>query len=91
MMYGLFCELFFLGGRQGRRGFGQRKSECVTILCHINIPVRISSQSACGPAGSEVMEILMSLQEMLPAAVEGGTDLSSLLLVLLHQRHFSAD
>lgn len=37
------------------------------------------------------MEMLMSLQETLPAAEERRPDLSSLLLVLLHQRHFSTD
>lgn len=41
--------------------------------------------------GSTVIGMLMSLQEMLPAAEEEGTDLSSLLLVLLHLKHFSTD
>ncbi len=63
----------------------------VSMLCHINIQASRISRLPCSPAGSEVMEMLMSLQEALPAAEEGGTDLSSLLLVLLHQRHFSTD
>lgn len=41
--------------------------------------------------GRTVIEMLMSLQEMLPAAEEEGADLSSLLLVLLHLKHFSTD
>lgn len=66
-------------------------SEHISMLCHINIQASRISQLPCSPAGSEVMEMLMSLQEALPAAEEGGTDLSSLLLVLLHQRRFSTD
>uniref|UniRef100_A0A8C9XVF2 GTPase Era, mitochondrial n=1 Tax=Sander lucioperca TaxID=283035 RepID=A0A8C9XVF2_SANLU len=56
--------------------------------CHINIiQVSTINQLPCSPAGSEVTEMLISLQETLPAAEEGGTHLSSLLLALLHQRH----
>lgn len=61
-------------------------------LCRpVYIQVTVISQLPCRPAGSEVIEMLMSSQEMLPAAEEGETDLSSLLLVLLHQRRFSTD
>lgn len=40
-------------------------------------------------SGSQVMEMLMSLQEGRPAAEGGRPDASSLRLVSLHQRRFS--